>query len=671
MFSVGTSSAVVTRPTAETALRHPEHARPAVSMFSIRQRQPLILCLALVAATLLFYNPITHDGFVLLDDVPYILSNPPVKAGLTWPTIKWAFTTFHAGYWHPLTWFSHALDCQLFGLNPAGHHYVSLLFQAANAVLLFLLLQEATALAWPSLIVAAIFALHPVNVESVAWAAERKNVLSMFFFLLALWTYGRYARRGGTWRYAGVNAWFALGMMAKPQIITLPLVLLLWDYWPLQRMFAPRDRFHPSEQTRENSSCRLDDPAPRSLKFLLLEKIPLFVIMLVGSVVTFMAQRSADAVRTLGEISLKARLENAVVSYAKYLRMLVWPRHLAPLYPHLGNGIPAWQVALSSAVLVALTVIALGYGFARNSHFSRNRHDVGRRYLVVGWLWFLGVLVPMIGVVQVGEQAMADRFVYIPMIGIVIAVVWAAWEFADENAISKVWIAAPATMIALVLGTLTHHQLGYWKDGETLWRYTLTVTTDNYMAHDNLAMVLDSEGRVQEAIPEFLKAEALHNYPLPQVFSMGVYLQRHGDLPDATNLFQKVLTKSRDPQLRSMAWAQVAGVYVQTKDYDGARAGYAKALEVNPKNAAALLGSALLAERAGDSDRAAAQLTLSTKVEPNEVTLLLLADVLDRAGRTQEAQAAEQSAAKISSDIAQAHRSAAETERFFGLTPSQ
>ena len=617
----------------------------------------MILCLALVAATLSFYNPITRDGFVLLDDVPYILSNPPVQAGLTWSTIKWSFTTFHAGYWHPLTWLSHALDCQLFGLNPAGHHYVSLLFHAANAVLLFLVLQEATTLIWPSLIVAAAFALHPVNVESVAWAAERKNVLSMFFFLLALLTYGRYGRRGGFWRYTAVFFSFLLGMMAKPQIITLPFVLLLWDYWPLQRMLAPPDRLHSYGPVAENGSGRTEHPVPRSLKFLLLEKIPLFAIVLAGSVLTFKAQRSADAVRTLGEFSLKERLENAVVSYAKYLGNLVWPRHLAPLYPHPGSSIPLWQVAVSCILLLGLSAIALRWR--------------ERRYLAVGWFWFLGVLVPMIGLVQVGEQAMADRFVYIPMIGILISVVWAGWVIAEENTVSKYWIGVPVAILILVLGGTTHRQLAYWKNGETLWRYTLTVTKNNYMAHDNLAMVLDSEGRVGEAMPEFLKAEALHSYPLPQVLSMGVYLQRHGDLPDGMKLYRKVLTKAADPQLRAMAWSQLAGAYVQAQDYDQAKADYQNALELNPNNAGALVGSGLLAERNGDSDRAVAQLSHAAGVERSDMTLLLLADSLNHAGRGADARAAEDAAAKVSSDIRQARRSAADAEVFFGLPPTQ
>ncbi len=652
MFSVGTGSAVANTPASETGFKPPEVRRP-VPAFSVRQRQTLILCLVLVAATLFFYNPISRDGFVLLDDVPYILSNPPVQAGLTWSTIKWSFTTFHAGYWHPLTWLSHALDCQLFGLNPAGHHYVSLLFHAANAVLLFLVLEEATALAWPSLIVAAIFAVHPVNVESVAWAAERKNVLSMFFFLLAMWAYGRYARRGGIGRYGAVLASFLLGMMAKPQIITLPFVLLLWDYWPLQRMFPGGGENPHFSQQQEKWGTRRG----RSLKFLFIEKIPLFAIMLVGSILTVKAQRSADAVRTLGEFSLKGRLENAVVSYAKYLANLVWPRHLAPLYPHPGNSIPLWQVAVSGIVLLGLSAIALRWR--------------ERRYLAVGWLWFLGVLVPMIGLVQVGEQAMADRFVYIPMIGILIFLVWGAWEIAEKNAVSKYWIGVPAAIIVLVLGGITHRQLGYWKNGETLWRYALSVTQNNYMAHDNLAMVLDSEGRVGEAMPEFLKAEALHRYPLPQVLSMGVYLQRHGDLGDGMKLYQKVLSNAGDPQLRAMAWSQMAGANAQAKDYDQAKVDYQNALQLNPNNAGALVGSGLLAERNGDSARAVEQLSHAAKVEPSELTLLLLADVLDRAGRGPEARAAEQAAAKISSDMGRARRSVVDAEVFFGLTPLQ
>lgn len=643
MFSVGTGSAAATAPALETKLQPQERVRGP--MFSGREKQRLVLCLALMAATLVFFNPVAHDGFIVLDDLPYITNNPHVQAGITWSTVKWAFG-FHEANWHPLTWLSHALDCQLFGLNPVGHHYVSLLFHAANAVLLFLVLEEATLLAWPSLMVAAIFALHPVNVESVAWAAERKNVLSMFFFLLAMLAYGRYARRGGIWRYLAVNACFVLGMMSKPQIVTLPFVLLLWDYWPLKRMFGQSQRM----------SGQPPATAPR-LSFLLLEKVPMFAVALAGSVVTVLAQRAGEAVRTLAEVSLKSRVENVPVSYAKYLGLLVWPRHLAPMYPHPAHGIPVWQVVVSCVVLVGLSAIVLRWR--------------QRKYLAMGWLWFLGVLVPMIGIVQVGEQAMADRYLYIAMVGILIAVVWGVWELAEENEISKQWIAMPAAGIVLVLGALTYHQLGYWKDGETIWRYTISVTDDNYMAHDNLALALEHEGRVQEAVPEFIAAESLHTYLIGQVFRLGVYIQRYGQPQDAIKVYEKVARKATDLHLRSVALSQIGIIDAQMKDYAESQANYQRALEFDPKNVDAFVGIALLAERNGDLGKAIAQLSQAAKIQASDLMFLLLADVLNRAGRASEALAAQQSAEKSSSNIALARRNAAETEKLFGLAPVQ
>lgn len=276
----------------------------------------------------------------------------------------------------------------------------------------------------------------------------------------------------------------------------------------------------------------------------------------------------------------------------------------------------------------------------------------------------------MIGIVQVGEQAMADRYMYIPMIGILFAVVWAVWEFADKHAIAKVWIAVPATIILFTLGAVTYHQLGYWENGESIWRYTLTVTNDNYMAHDNLAMVLKQQGRVTESIPEFIEAESLHSYPLPQVFGMGVYLQQNGDTQDAMKMYQKVAAKSPDPRLQAMAWTQMGTASAQLQDYEQATVNYLHALEVDPNDASALAGSALLAERNGEHDQAIAQLSRSAKIQPNDLTFLMLADALNRVGRSEEAHAAEQSAANISADITQARRSASEAERAFGVIPA-
>jgi tetratricopeptide (TPR) repeat protein len=606
-----------------------------------REKQKVILSLLLVVVILAFYNPVAHNGFVFFDDSPYIVKNPPIQNGITWQTVKWAFTTFHAGNWHPLTWLSHALDCQIFGLNPAGHHYVSLMLHAVNAVLVFLVLESATGLAWPSLLVAALFALHPLNVESVAWAAERKNVLSMFFCLLALSSYTRYARSGRTSTYIWVLLFFALGLMAKPQVIPLPFVLLLWDYWPLGRL-----RSDPAAATSGQSErCR-----PPSL--LLFEKIPLFVLAALSAAITMVAQRSRSSVRSLEEFSLPARIESGVVSHIRYLGDTFWPAKLAPMYPHPGNSLPAWQVLSSAFVLFLVTLIVIRWR--------------DRRYLMTGWLWFLGSLIPMIGLVQVGEQAMADRYMYLPLIGILIAVVWTAWELA-ANDVSRQWLAVPAIVVPLALGIVTHRQLGHWHDGETLWRYTLSVTQGNYMAHDNLAMVLAEQGRVDEAIAEFRAAEALHAYPAAQILSLGAYEQRNGHVDGAIEQYGKALQSTSDPAVQAAAYDQMASAYSQRKDWDRARQAYEKALSFRPTDPAALVGSGLLAQRSGDGAQAVTQLSRAIKIAPSDVGLLLLAGALRQSGRNTEAEAAYAESQKISPDFAETRKAASQIASSFGV----
>lgn len=609
---------------------------------SFSQQHTAIAGLVLAVVTLAFYNPIAHCGFVYSDDLAYVMRNPVIRAGLTWETVKWAFGGIHAGFWHPLTWLSHALDCQLFGLNPAGHHYVSLLFHTANAILLFLLLLEATGAAWPSLVVAALFALHPENVESVAWAAERKNVLSMFFFLLALWAYGRYARSGGVRRYLGVLSVFALGLMAKPQVITLPCVLLLWDYWPLGRMFAASGNV--------TGAC-----APRSLAYLIKEKLPLLLLAGVASAITVWTQRVGNALQTLGDYSTSARVGNAVVSYVRYLVHTLWPIRLAPIYPHAGVSPPLGQV-LGAALLIALVTA-----------FVIRRRD--HRYLPVGWFWFLGTLVPMIGIVQVGEQAMADRFAYIPMIGLFVFVVWGVTEAAEGKNIPKAWMVVPAAVVVVTLGVLTDHQLGYWHDGETLWKYALSLNDRNYLAHANLALVFDGEGKPDGAIAEFQASEQLHDYPPEQVLGIGTYEQRHGHFQGAIEQYQKVTRAASDPRLQATAWSQTGTAYVQMARYDQARQSYESALQRNPEDAPTLVASAMLAGRDGNFDHAAARLNHAMKVQPTDVGYLLLADALRRAGHLVEAQAAEDVARRISANLDEAREGAAQTQRFFGYPP--
>jgi len=621
-------------------------------MSTSREQRLVIWSLLLVAATLAFYNPIVRNQFIVFDDLSYIVKNPQIQRGLTWSTVKWSFTTFREGNWHPLTWLSHALDYQLFRLNPAGHHYTNLLLHVANAVLLFLLLRRATGAARPSLLVAALFALHPINVESVAWAAERKNVLSTMFFLLGIHAYDRYARTGRRRIYALLAVFFALGLMAKPQIVTLPFVLLLWDYWPLRRMGAPQG--DPGALT----------PAPRSFSYLVCEKLPLFLLAAGDSVVTVLAQRAGDAVRSVSEVSWPARFENVLVSYARYIGKAFWPTRLAPMYPR-PTSLPGWQVAGAAALLLLLSVLALRW---------RNR-----RYVPVGWFWFLGTLVPMIGIITVGEQAMADRYAYIPLIGLFVIVAWTLDDIANEHRISTPWRAIPALMVVFILGCLTYRQLGRWRNDETLWPYTLSVTARNYMAQYSLGLALAKQGESDEAVVHFQAATALHRYPPDQIITLVSYELTVGHPQEAIEECNLMLRASADPapadaayadpKIQAAAWSGLGQAHLQLRQYDQSQASYRNALRLNPENRAALIGSGILALRQQRFDLAIAQLAHAVRIDPTDVNLLLLAQALRRAGRSAEADAASAQAQKISADLARAQIMTRQFLSFADLQP--
>ncbi len=532
------------------------------------EKRVVIFCLLLIAITLAFYNPLVLNHFTQFDDDAYILKNPQIQSGLTWATVKWSFTTFHAGNWHPLAWLSHALDYQIFHLNPVGHHYVNLLLHAANAVLLFLLLWRATGFAWSSLFVAALFALHPMNVESVAWAAERKNVLSMLFFLLTLHAYDGYARKSRRTLFWLATVLFAFGLMAKPQIVTLPFVLLLWDYWPLRRIGA------------DSPAAVLPEASARSLGFLVWEKWPFFALAAADSVVTVIAQRSGAAIRTAQEVSLSARFENALISYARYLGKMLWPSHLAPIYPHPGNSLPAWQAGAAAILLVLISALVWQWR--------------DRRYLLVGWLWFLGTLIPMIGIITVGEQAMADRYAYIPFIGLWIAIVWGIAALVSRYRVASLWPGVAAVLTIIILGSLTYRQLGYWRDDETLWRYTLSVTQRNYMAHDNLALALAKQGRSDEAVNEFQAAEVLHRYPPSQILALALYETRVGHFREAIDNCDSVLQSSNDRKVQAAAWSERAQAQLEAGHDDEAATNFQNALRLNPDDPLAMAGTAAL-----------------------------------------------------------------------------
>jgi protein O-mannosyl-transferase len=437
--------------------------------------RPRLIALLLALATLLVYLPVTRSGFLQYDDDDYITNNPAVQNGLTLAGLQWAFTTVHASNWHPLTWLSHMTDCELFGLNPAAHHFVNVLFHAANAVLLFALLLRLTGALWPAAFVAALFAWHPLHVESVAWIAERKDVLSTFFALLALLSYSKFVKAHCRRSFWFTLIFFALGLMAKPMLVTLPFVMLLLDYWPLQR-------FHD-----------LQVPAARRL---VLEKWPFFLLAILSCIVTFLAQRGT-AVASLELVPLSFRLENVPVAYAGYLAKIFWPADLAVIYPMPVNfQLPPFAVAVAAAVLI---VISSAVWMAR----SRSS------YLLVGWLWFLGTLVPVIGLVQVGAQALADRYTYLPAIGLFIMVAFGAQDLVSKFRLPKMLVAAIATLILAACLLVTENQLRYWHDSESLFRHALAVTKNNYIAHINLGVALELEGKLDEAITENRAAEAI------------------------------------------------------------------------------------------------------------------------------------------------------------------
>jgi len=603
----------------------------------------LLLCLLLTAVVLVSYNPVTHNGFLTFDDDQYIVDNPHVRAGLTWETVKWAFTTYEEANWHPLTWLSHALDCQLFGLHPAGHHYVNVLLHAVNALLLFLLLQSATGFCWRSLMVAALFALHPINVESVAWAAERKNVLSMLFFLIALYAYVGYARRPEVRRYAVVAFAFALSLLSKPQAIAFPFLLLLWDYWPLCRIGAPV-LAGPLLGNRllGNGEAQGEIPSKRAMGWLVFEKVPLLLLSAASAVVTMTAQRAGNAVKTFSEFSWLLRLETAVISYVRYLGKALWPSKLVALYPHPTKLYPAWQVGGAVVLLMLVTALVL-----------RAREQ---RYLAVGWLWFLGSLVPMIGLVQVGLQAMADRYAYIPFVGLFLMLTWLVADWAKARQIPSKWLAIPATCCLLALGTLTYRQVGYWHDTQSFWVHTLALTQDNYVAEANLGEFLFSQGRGDEAAAHFRAALAIRPEGLMANLNLGAYEDQRGNTAAALEHYQKVADHSGDVALRATAYGSLGFVYRQMGQSAKAKQCFETALQLAPNRARARVGLGLIAQENGDLAEAVRQYSLAASVQGSDVVYLLLARALQQRGHADEAKVIYERLSRSSPNLSDAQK---------------
>jgi protein O-mannosyl-transferase len=610
------------------------------------RRWALWLGLLLFAATVALYFPVHGHPFTNFDDGPYVYANQHVQSGLSWDTIKWAFTSIgtvtpDVPDWHPLAWVSHATDTQLFGPDPAGPHDMNVFFHALNVVLLFWVLWRATGALGRSAMVAALFAVHPINVESVAWISERKNLLSMTFFLLALAAYRWYAREPRATRYVVVAVLFALGLMSKPQVITLPFVLLLWDYWPLRRMF-------PSEAT-VGSEASVDTSFPkRSLSQLILEKVPLLLLAGISAVITLKSQQAIGSINSDKALSFSLRLGNAIVSYARYLGKAVWPSDLSLFYPHPGTSLAAWQVVIALLVLLAVSAVVM--------------LTARRRYPLVGWLWFLGTMVPMIGLVQLNRQAMADRYGYLPFIGLFLMVCWGAEDVARARRLSPIALRVAAVAVLLALSVVTYRQIGFWGDNMTLWSHALEVTQGNYLAENIVGSTLMDRGDAEAALTHFENAVKENPSDASAYLAIGAYDQKRGQAQQAIEQYQRVITLTdnkvrQNLWLRSTAFARMGSAYRQLKDFENARQNYREALKLDPDKGEVWLALGIVTQLAGDSNGAVQAYSQAVKLQPSDVGYLLLARAMQATGHDSEAQEDIEQARRHSKDFARAQRS--------------
>jgi tetratricopeptide (TPR) repeat protein len=506
-----------------------------VSHVTTFERLDFLILLGLAVVTFGIYAQVIGHRFITLDDPLYITENSMVNHGVTLDGLAWAFTTFHVAYWHPLTWIAHMIDSDLFGMFAGGHLLVNALIHVANTLLVFWFLLGTTRARWSSALVAALFALHPLHVESVAWAAERKDTLSTFLGLLSLIAYVRYAEAPSIRRYAWVAIMLALGLLAKPMLVTWPFVMLLLDYWPLGR-FAAVIPSEVEESRRTTSKLTPRGPSTSlgmTIKKLIIEKIPLFVLVTASAVVTTIAASHNGAVRTLAHEPIALRLSNALVSYANYLLRAFWPNDLAVYYPFPAAGTPAWQIIVAALLLIGITA------------FCFFQWKI-RPYLIVGWLWFLGTLVPVIGLVQAGGQTMADRYFYIPSIGLFIALVFGLAEIAESRRVAPWLNGAIASLVLLILATLTNAQIHRWTDSFTLFEHTLAVTPPNPLIEYDLGLAFAESNRYDEAAPHFEKALKIRPNDYKSLLYMGISRFYQGRLPEAIEYAQAAIRSQAD-----------------------------------------------------------------------------------------------------------------------------
>jgi tetratricopeptide (TPR) repeat protein len=657
-------------------------------------RTDWLIAIGLALLTLAVYGQVIGHDFLIFDDTDYVVANPHVRRGLSSSSIAWALTGIHIATWHPLTSLSHLLDLQLFGLHAGAHLLENAALHALNGALLFAVLRRMTGRRWPSALVAALFALHPLHVESVAWVSERKDVLSTLFWMLTLLAYDGYARRPNARRYALLVLVFALGLLAKPMLVTMPFVLLLLDWWPLRRLRRETGDggLEPGRaRLAEPSRAQLGEPRPSRLSVsrLILEKVPLLALAAVVSVITLAAQRQAGAVTSLDALPLGARLANAVVSYATYLIQTVAPFGLAPFYP-MRPDLPAWEVGGAMLLLLALSAVA-GWG-ART-----------RPYLAVGWAWYLGTLVPVLGLVKQGEQAMADRFTYIPLIGIFIMLAWGLADLAAARRWPARRLAAAATAALIACTAVTFRQVSRWRDSETLFRHALAVTRDNYLAHLNLGAVFLDSGRNTEALAEFEvalrlrpnlvtalvnagKARAALGQPEAAAaayqralqidpdsalghYNYGVLLVSQGRLDDAAAHYEAAV--AADPDY-AKAHNNLGAVRAEQGRFAAAVVHYRSALALYPDLAPAHLNLAVALEATGRPDEALAHARAAVRLAPEEPRAHLnLGAMLMGQGQTDAAIEHYREAVRLRPDLSDAQIALADALARRGAAPSQ
>ena len=566
--------------------------------------RPRTICLLLVFITVLVYWPVRHAEFIVFDDPDYIANNSHVQAGLTWAGVKWAFTTWSASNWHPLTWLSLMLDTSLFGASADTAHLVNILFHAANVALLFLLLFRATNKLWPAAFVAALFAWHPLHVESVAWVSERKDVLSTFFGLLSLLAYVRYVEKSkdeySNFKagYAWAILFFALGLLAKPMLVTLPFVMLLLDFWPLERFQSHFTNRPDTQHATRNTS-------------LLFEKVPFFILSAGSCIITFFAQRG-EAVMSFEQRPLGLRLANAAVAYIVYLAKTVWPVNLAVIYP-LPHEFPPWQVIAAVLLLAAITVFS--WSMRRNAP-----------YLLVGWLWFLGTLVPVIGIVQVGGQALADRYTYIPLIGIFIAIAWRAVDLKARFRVDTAFASATAGVVLVAFAFATERQLTFWENSEKLFRHALDITKANGIAHVNLGVALEQQHRREEALGEYRKALEFGPGLFQAHNNLANVLAEMGDRDDAAREYEEALRLNPNAATAHLNFGRLLSDMGQ---FDAAMREYNKAERLAPDDYRLQYQTGKTLLRHGDGAEAVKHLRAAVQMYPNDFeTLTWLARAL-------------------------------------------